>query len=203
MRGILRRKPVEVVLNEERDGTKVGLRRRLGAFDLTTMGIGAIIGTGIFVLTGVAAASYAGPAAVLSFVLAGVASALAAPISALLYVAVALVLTGMVSYRLLNVPSPLGFALLKVGAPWASVAISVGALAGLSSVILVNIFGQSRIFFAMARDGLLPQGLTCLHPRYNTPYVIIILTAGLVAAIGGLIPIGVVAELANIGTCLV
>lgn len=378
-----RRKPMDDILHEETGGLDQGLKRRLGAFDLTTMGVGAIIGTGIFVLTGVAASRYAGPAAVLSFVLAGAASALAAlvytelaamvpvagsaytysyaalgeiiawiigwdlileytvaagavaigwsgyltnllegaglalpaslvappalggvinvpavaivaiiagllilgtkesalvnsvivlvklavillfiavgathlnprlwtpffpfgwpgvmagaaivffayigfdavstaaeevrhpardlplgilgslGISSILYIMVALILTGLVSYHLLNVPSPLSFALLQAGVPWAAAAISVGALTGLSSVILVDIFGQSRVFFAMARDGLLPQGLARLHPRYGTPYIIILMTAVVVAAIGGFLPVAMVAELANIGT---
>jgi APA family basic amino acid/polyamine antiporter len=379
----LRRKPVDRIFQEEKASRDRGLRRRLGALDLTTMGIGAIIGTGIFVLTGVTAARFAGPAAVISFLLAGIAAALAAlvyaelaamvpvagsayvysyaslgefvawivgwdlileytvaaaavaigwsgylvnllesagvtlpaaltappamggvvnlpalvvvglvagvlilgtresaiannvivlvklgaillflfvgalrldpglwvpfapfgiqgvvtgaaivffayigfdaistaaeevknpgrdlplgilgslAVSSILYVMVALTLTGLVSYRFLNVASPLSFALLQVGAPWASAAISVGALVGLSSVILVNIFGQSRVFFAMSRDGLLPPCFVRLHPRYGTPHVIILLTASLVALIGGLLPVGLVAELANIGT---
>lgn len=383
IRSYFRRKPVERILHEETGTREHSLKRRLGAFDLVAMGIGAIIGTGIFVLTGVAAANYAGPGAVLSFVLAGVASGLAAlvyaelastvpvagsayvysyaglgeimawiigwdlileytvaagavsigwsgylvnllqaagvtlpasitappaaggiinlpavlivvliavvlilgtkkssifngiivlvklaaialfvlvgatrlnpalwspflpfgftgvvngaaivffayigfdavataaeevrnpgrdlplgilgslGISGLLYAVVALVLTGLVSYRLLNVPSPLSFALLQIGLPWAASAISVGALTGLSSVILVSIFGQSRVFFAMARDGLLPFKLARLHQRFKTPYLIIAVTAVMVSLIGGFLPIGIVAELANIGT---
>ncbi|MEW5783852.1 MAG: amino acid permease [Bacillota bacterium] len=378
-----RRKPVDRILYEETGTQERSLKRRLGAVDLVSMGIGAIIGTGIFVLTGVAAANYAGPGAVLSFVLAGAAAALAAlvyaelastvpvagsayvysyaglgeiiawiigwdlileytvaagavaigwsgyfvnllqaigiflpraltappalggvinlpavlivvlvsivlvlgtkrsalvnsiivliklaavvlfivvgatridpglwspflpfglpgvvngaaivffayigfdavstaaeevrnpgrdlplgilgslAVSSLLYTVVALVLTGMVSYRLLNVPSPLSFALLSTGLPWVASIISVGALTGLSSVILVSIFGQSRVFFAMSRDGLLPFKLARLHHRFNTPYLIIIVTAVLVSLIGGLLPLNLVAELANIGT---
>lgn len=380
---LFRRKPVRTMLREETGGLEEGLQRRLGAFDLTTMGVGAIIGTGIFVLTGVAAARYAGPGAVLSFALAGLASALAAlayaelaaaipvagsayvysyaalgevvawvigwnlileytvaagavaigwsgyvqnalqaagrtlppwftnppaagglvnlpavlvvaavaglliigtresasfnnlvvmiklsvvllfiaagffhvrpslwtpflpfglrgvfagasivffayigfdavataaeevknpgrdlprgiigslSIASLLYMLVALVVTGLVSYRRLDVPSPLGFALLQAGVTWASAAISVGAITGLSSVILVTLFAQSRIFFAMARDGLLPCSLARLHRHFGTPYRIILLTAGLAAAIGGWLPVTTVAELVNIGT---
>lgn len=90
--------------------------------------------------------------------------------------------------------------MLQIGFPWVSGIISVGALTGLSSVILVSIFGQSRIFFAMARDGLLPFKFSRLHPRFQSPYIIIILTALMVAVIGGFFPLGIVAELANIGT---
>lgn len=121
-------------------------------------------------------------------------------VSSSLYILVVLVLTGIVSYRLLNVPSPLSFALLEVGLPWVSAAISVGALVGLTSVVLVDIFGQSRVFFAMARDGLLPQRFTRLHPRHRTPHLIILLTTALVALIAGFLPVALVAELANIGT---
>lgn len=378
-----RRKSIDQILYHETGSKKLSLKRRLGTFDLVTMGIGAIIGTGIFVLTGVAAARYAGPGAALSFVLAGIASALAAlvyaelastvpvagsayvysyaglgeivawiigwdlileyivaagavsigwsgylvnlleaagiklpvsitappsqggvcnlpavgivsliatvlvlgtrrsalvnniiviiklsvivlfivvgslrlnpdlwvpflpfgfrgvirgaaivffayigfdavstaaeevrnpgrdlpvgvlgslAVSSALYILVALVLTGIVSFRFLDVPSPLSFALLQLGLSWVSGIISVGALAGLSSVILVSIFGQSRVFFAMARDGLLPFGLARLHPRFKSPYLIIIITSAMVAVIGGFLPLGVVAELANIGT---
>ena len=109
-------------------------------------------------------------------------------VSSILYVMVALILTGLVSYRFLDVPSPLSFAMLKIGFPWVSGIISVGALTGLSSVILVSIFGQSRIFFAMARDGLLPFKFSRLHPRFQSPYIIIILTALMVALIGGFFP---------------
>lgn len=378
-----RRKTITQIFYEETGSKEIGLKRRLGSFDLITMGIGAIIGTGVFVLTGVAAARYAGPSSVLSFVLAGVASALSALVyaelastvpvagsayvyayaslgeiiawiigwdlileytvaagavsigwsgyfvnllqaaginlpasitappsqggicnlpavfivvlvaiilvlgtrrtanvnniivivkigvialfivvgtlrlnpelwvpffpfgfkgvvtgaaivffayigfdavstaaeevrdperdlpvgiigslaaSSVLYVLVALVLTGLVHYRYLNVPSPLSFAMLHTGFPWISGIISLGALTGLSSVILVSIFGQSRIFFAMARDGLLPFKLSRLHHRFKSPYIIIVLTATMVAIIGGFFPLEVVAELANIGT---
>lgn len=380
---IFERKPLFRILHEETGTREHGLARRLGAYDLVGMGIGAIIGTGIFVLTGVAAALYAGPGAVLSFVLAGIAAGLAAliyaelasmvpvagsayvysyaglgeiiawiigwdlileytvaagavsigwsgylvnllqaagivlppslvtppaaggivnlpailivllvalvliagtkqsalvnsiiviiklaaivlflvagalkvdpqlwspflpfgmkgvisgaaivffayigfdavstaaeevrnpgrdlplgilgslAVSSVLYALAALVLTGLVSYRFLNVPSPLSFAMLQAGLPWVSSAISVGALIGLSSVILVSIFGQSRVFFAMARDGLLPRGLARVHRRYKTPHLIIIFTTVAVALIGGFLPLGLVAEMANIGT---
>jgi len=383
LHSFFRRKTIKQILYEETGSKEIGLKRRLTSFDLVTMGIGAIIGTGIFVLTGVASARYAGPGSVLSFILAGIASALAALVyaelastvpvagsayvysyaglgeiiawiigwdlileytvaagavsigwsgylvnllqaaginlpaiitnppslggivnlpaiiivgfiavililgtrqsaivnniivliklgviilfiivgslhlnpelwvpflpfgfqgvitgaaivffayigfdavstaaeevqnpgrelprgilgslfvSSVLYILVALILTGLVSYRFLDVPSPLSFAMLKIGFPWISGIISVGALTGLSSVILVSIFGQSRIFFAMARDGLLPFKFSRLHPKFQSPYVILILTALMVAFIGGFLPLGIVAELANIGT---
>lgn len=379
---ILRTKPVHLLIKQSKREDR-SLRRHLGALDLTTLGIGAIIGTGIFVLTGVAAARHAGPGVVLSFLLAGVASTFAAlvyaelaamvpvagsaytysyaalgellawiigwdlileysvaagavsigwsgylvdfaraaglalptwavappaqggvinlpavlvvlaiaalliggtrqsasfnsivvaikifvvllflavgathvrpalwrpflpfgldgvtagaaiiffayigfdavstaaeevrqpardlpigiiaslAISSVLYIAVSGVLTGMVDYRRLDTASPLAFALLEVGARTASGFIAVGGLAGLTSVLLVQIFGQSRVFFAMARDGLLPPVFARVHSRWRTPFIITGLTALGVAAVGGFLPIGVVAELANIGT---
>ena len=121
-------------------------------------------------------------------------------ISTVLYLAVALVLTGMTSYRNLDTASPIATALLTVGIRWGSAVVSVGAIAGLTTVLLVNIFGQSRVFYSMARDGLLPPLFARIHPRLKTPVATTALTGLVVALIGGLLPIGVVAELANIGT---
>lgn len=121
-------------------------------------------------------------------------------IATVLYVAVAVTLTGMVRYTGLNTASPVAAALLKAGVPWASALVSVGALAGLTSVLLVAMYGQSRIFFAMGRDDLLPPIFDWLHPRLRTPVWDSLIIGAVVAAIGGLLPIGLVAELANIGT---
>lgn len=121
-------------------------------------------------------------------------------ISTVLYVGVAVTLTGMVKYTQLNTASPVAAALLRAGIPWASALVSVGALAGLTSVLLVSMYGQSRIFFAMARDGLLPPIFDWVHPRLRTPVWDSLIIGLVVAAIGALLPIGLVAELANIGT---
>lgn len=121
-------------------------------------------------------------------------------ISTVLYVGVAVTLTGMVKYTNLNTASPVAAALLRAGIPWASALVSVGALAGLTSVLLVAMYGQSRIFFAMARDGLLPPIFDWVHPRLRTPVWDSVIIGLVVAAIGALLPIGLVAELANIGT---
>ncbi len=121
-------------------------------------------------------------------------------ISTTLYVVVAGILTAMVNYTALNTASPVATALLRVGIPWASAVVSVGALAGLTSVLLVSMYGQSRIFFAMARDNLLPPIFDWLHPRLKTPVWDSIIIGILVAAIGAFLPIGLVAQLANIGT---
>lgn len=106
----------------------------------------------------------------------------------------------MVKYSLLDIPSPMAFALLSAGLRWGSALIAVGALAGLSSVMLVNMFGQSRIFFAMSRDGLLPPIFSRVHPRLGTPVADSLFIGAVVAVIAALLPIGIVAELANIGT---
>ncbi|MCL6522745.1 MAG: amino acid permease, partial [Firmicutes bacterium] len=121
-------------------------------------------------------------------------------VSTALYVAVSALLTLLVPYRRLDTASPVATALLDVGVRWGAAAVSVGALAGLTSVLLVNVFGQSRIFFAMARDGLLPAGFARLHPRFRTPYRVTLLTGLAVTLLAGLLPVGEVARLANIGT---
>jgi basic amino acid/polyamine antiporter, APA family len=87
----------------------------------------------------------------------------------LLYIAVTAVLTGMVNYKLLNVASPVSFAMIHVGLNWAAAIISVGAIAGLTTVLLALLFGQSRIFFAMSRDGLLPAIFSRVHPKTRRP----------------------------------
>ncbi len=376
-------KPIGKILAQA-DDEKRGLRRSMGALGLTAMGVGAIVGTGIFVLTGVAAAKYAGPALVLSFVLAGIVSALAAlcyaelastvPISGsaytyayatlgelvawiigwdlileyavgasavaigwsayftdflkttfgialpqslhaspahggfidlpaslvvllitallirgtsesnrfnqivvaikllvvaffivagvgrvnpanwhpffpfgvngvftgasiiffayigfdivstsaeechnpkrdlprgilgslaictILYIAVSAVLTGMVPYAKLNVASPVSFALIQVGMNWAASLVAVGAIAGLTTVLLALLYGQSRIFFSMSRDGLLPPAFSHVHPAFRTPYISSAIIGVVVALLAGFTPIDVVAELTNIGT---
>ncbi|MDH7479396.1 MAG: amino acid permease, partial [Syntrophomonadaceae bacterium] len=121
-------------------------------------------------------------------------------IATVLYLLVSLILTGMVPYTDLNTASPVAYALLRAGLPWATAAISLGALAGLTSVLLVMLYGQSRIFFAMARDGLLPPIFDWIHPRLLTPVWDSMIIGVLVSIIAGLVPIGIVVELTNIGT---
>jgi APA family basic amino acid/polyamine antiporter len=380
---MFRRKPAAVLLNEAETGS--GLKRALGALDLTALGIGAIVGAGIFVLTGVAAAKYAGPAIVLSFVVSGFACAMAAlcyaefaamipvagsaysysyatmgelvgwiigwdlvleyavgaaavavgwsgylrvileglgihlpvalthapgsapgaiidlpallivlAVSAVLYVGisesarfnsiivgvklfvigivivvglfyvkpanwspfapmgwggvmrgaaviffayigfdavstaaeevinpnrnlplgilgslfvctalyiiVAAVLTGMVPAREIDLNAPLASAFVIRGLNAVSGIISLGAVAGLTSVLLVLLLGQSRIFFAVSRDGLLPAAFSTVHPRYRTPYIPTTITAIAVGITAALLPIQDIAELTNIGT---
>src|SRR5579859_7005209 len=383
MRSLLRVKPVDVILKQS-DNQEQGLKRTLGPISITLLGIGAIVGTGIFVLTGVAAATYAGPGLILSFVVAGIVSGLAAicyaefastvPIagsaytysyatlgeliawiigwdlileyavgaaavsigwsgyitdllkSALgitipkalttspfsggvinlpavliillitgllilgttestrinniiviiklaviaffivigfghvnpanwhpflpfgiggifggasiiffayigfdqistsaeearnpardlplgifislfvctaLYILVTAILTGMVSYTKLDVASPVSHALILIGLNAAGSIISIGAVCGLTTVLLVLLYGQSRIFFSMARDGLLPGLFSRIHSSFRTPYFSTLIVGLVVALVAGFTPIDVVAELTNIGT---
>jgi APA family basic amino acid/polyamine antiporter len=121
-------------------------------------------------------------------------------VSTLLYVAVAAIMTGVVPYRQLNVADPVALVLNVLKMPWASAVVSVGALAGITSVLLVLLLGQPRILFAMSRDGLLPPALSRVHERFRTPYVTTIATGIIVAISSALTPINVVAELCSIGT---
>jgi basic amino acid/polyamine antiporter, APA family len=380
---LVRVKPIDVILKQS-DNAEHGLKRTLGPISITLLGIGAIVGTGIFVLTGVAAANYAGPGLILSFVLAGIVSGLAAicyaefastvPIAGsaytysyatlgelvawiigwdlileyavgaaavaigwsgylvdllkstfgitlpkaltaspfsggiinlpaliiillitgllvlgtsesskvnnvivviklavilfflvigfghintanwspflpfgaggifrgasiiffayigfdqistsaeearnpsrdlplgiilsllictVLYILVTAVLTGIVSYTKLNVASPVSHALILLGLNAAGSIIAVGAICGLTTVLIVLLFGQSRIFFSMSRDGLLPGLFSRVHPRFRTPYLSSLLVGMAVALVAALTPIDVVAELTNIGT---
>ena len=118
----------------------------------------------------------------------------------LLYVAVSLVVVGMQPYGELSTEAPLAEAFSSVGLSFVSSLISVGALAGLTSVVMILMLGQSRVLFAMSRDHLLPPGMSTVHPRYGTPYKITIGTGIFVALLAGFLPLGTLAELVNIGT---
>ncbi len=117
-----------------------------------------------------------------------------------LYIIVVAILTGIVPYTKLNVPQPVAFAMDSVGMGWASTLISLGAIAGLTTVLLVMMFGQIRVFFAMSRDGLLPPVFSRVHPRFRTPGVSTIIFTILIATTAAFTPIGIVAALTNMGT---
>src|SRR5256886_2618795 len=260
------------------------LKRALGATNLTALGIGAIIGTGIFVLTGTVAAQNAGPAVGLTFLVPGVASSFAAlcyiefralvfiigaahavnpanwhpfippstgarghfgwsgvmqgagivffayigfdavstaaqeaknpqhdmPIGIIgsllictvLYIAVSALATGIVPYPQLDVPDPIAVAADHAGLGWMSAAIKLGAIAGLSSVILVMLLGQSRIFWTMADDGLLPPFVSKVHPKFRTPWITTIVTGVVVAFFAALFTVREAGSLVSIGTLL-
>src|SRR5438876_273200 len=298
---LLRRKSVTELQTEAL--TDHSVQRALGALNLTMLGIGAIIGTGIFVLTGTVAALNAGPAVVLSFTFAGVASIFAALcysefaslvpmagsaytygyatlgeliawiigwdlvleyalgavtvaigwsgyvvsflhdvgidvpcalagargtmvachdgtqvaavfnlpaviiigsllICTVLYILVSGIATGVMSYKELNVPDPIAVVADHAGLGWMSTLIKLGAIAGLSSVILVMLLGQSRVFYSMARDGLLPPFVNKVHPKFQTPYLTSIVTGVIVAFFAAILPIRDAASLVSIGTLL-
>jgi len=125
-------------------------------------------------------------------------------ICTILYITVALVLTGIVKYTELNVPDPIavGINALGAGMAWLRPIVKIGAIAGLSSVILVMMLGQPRIFYSMSRDGLLPPLFGSVHPRFRTPWIATMLTGGTAMVIAGLFPIGLLGELVSIGTLL-
>jgi APA family basic amino acid/polyamine antiporter len=120
----------------------------------------------------------------------------------ILYILMALVMTGLAHYTELDVPHPVSVALAKAGPGllWLNYLVDIGAIAGLASVVLVMLMGQPRIFFTMARDGLLPAVFGKVHPKYQTPYVTTILTGVSAAAIAGFFPIALLGELVAIGT---
>ncbi|MDQ3166405.1 MAG: amino acid permease [Actinomycetota bacterium] len=121
-------------------------------------------------------------------------------ICTVLYVAVSLVVVGMQKYTQLNVEAPLAEAFKAVDKSWAATLITIGALAGLTTVTMILILGQSRIIFAMSRDHLLPPALSRVHPRFGTPYRITIGVGVVVAVMAAFIPLEALAELVNIGT---
>ncbi|MGU3665279.1 amino acid permease [Methylobacterium sp. A49B] len=118
----------------------------------------------------------------------------------ILYVLVAAVLTGLVPYKELNVPDPIAKGVDVIGIGWFSLLIKLGALTGLTTVILVLLYGQSRIFFTMAQDGLLPKMFSHVHPTYQTPYRSQALIGGAVALVAALVPINILGEMVSIGT---
>lgn len=124
-------------------------------------------------------------------------------ICTVLYIAVSAILTGMVPYHKINIDAPVSDAFRQAGLPWAQFLISLGALTGITSVLLVMMLSQPRVLLAMARDGLVPQSFFgAVHERFRTPWKSTIVTGLFVAFMAALLPLRVLAELVNIGTLL-
>ena len=120
-----------------------------------------------------------------------------------LYIAVSAILTGMVPYSKINIDAPVSDAFRQAGLAWAQLLISIGAVAGITSVLLVMMLSQSRIFLAMARDGLLPTSFFgAVHEKFRTPWKSTILTGLCVATMAAFLPLRILADLVNIGTLL-
>ena len=123
-------------------------------------------------------------------------------ICTVIYIAVAIVLLGIVSYHRLNVADPLAVGIDATGLRWFSPIIKVSALFGLFSTMIVTLLAQTRIFYSMSRDGLLPTLFSAVHPTFRTPYLSTLLTGTVVGLASGLLPIGVLGQLVSIGTLL-
>ncbi len=120
----------------------------------------------------------------------------------ILYIIVAAIATGVLPYTQLDVPDPIAKVADAAGLGWVSSLIKLGAIAGLTSVILVQLLGQSRVFYSMGRDGLLPPFVNKVHPRFRTPWITSILTGVAVAIPAGILPVRDAAKLVSIGTLL-
>ncbi|HET9294657.1 MAG TPA: amino acid permease, partial [Gemmatimonadales bacterium] len=125
-------------------------------------------------------------------------------ICTVLYIAVSLVLTGIVKYTELNVPDPIAVGINAAGPGllWLRPFVKIGAIAGLSSVILVMLMGQPRIFYTMSKDGLLPPIFSAVHPKFKTPWLATIVTGAVAMLCAALLPIGLLGQLVSIGTLL-
>jgi APA family basic amino acid/polyamine antiporter len=120
----------------------------------------------------------------------------------ILYIMVSLVLTGLVSYKTLNVSAPVALAIDATGVGWGSMLVKIGAVFGLATVMLVMLLGQSRVFYSMSKDGLLPKAFSAIHPKFRTPWITTIIFGSFAAIMPAFLPIGKLAELVNIGTLL-
>ena len=120
----------------------------------------------------------------------------------LLYILVSTVLTGLVNYKALNVADPVAMGIDATGVAWGSLLVKVGAVFGLATVMLVMLLGQSRVFFSMSKDGLLPKWASAIHPKFRTPWISTIVVGAVVAFMPAFLPIDRLSELVNIGTLL-
>lgn len=118
----------------------------------------------------------------------------------ILYMLVSYVLTGIVHYSVLDVPDPMAVAVDSINIPWLTFFIKIGAIAGLTSVMMVLLFGQTRIFFTMSRDGLMPPAFSKVHPKLKTPYINTLVVGIIVAFIAAATPISILGDLVSLGT---
>jgi len=119
-----------------------------------------------------------------------------------LYILVSTVLTGLKNYKELNVEAPVALGIKVTGIGWGELLVNVGAVFGLGTVMLVMLLGQSRVFFSMSRDGLLPKWASAIHPKFRTPWISSIAVGAVVAIMPGFLPIDQLSKLVNIGTLL-
>ena len=121
-------------------------------------------------------------------------------ICTVLYILTSAVLVGIVPYASLDNPAPIATAVNRIGLPWFAVAVKVGAIAGLSSVMLVLLYGQTRIFYTMSKDGLLPASLALVHKKFKTPWVNTIIVGVAAAGASGFLSLDALADLSNVGS---
>lgn len=121
-------------------------------------------------------------------------------ICTVLYIAVSGLLTGVLHYSQLNVAAPVALAIDATGVKWGSLLVKLGTIAGTATVMLMNLLGQSRIFFVMSKDGMLPSWAGAIHPRFRTPWISSIVVGLVIAVFAGLLPISILGDLVNIGT---
>jgi APA family basic amino acid/polyamine antiporter len=123
-------------------------------------------------------------------------------ICTILYILVALTLTGLVNYKFLNIPDSLAIGIDATGVKWGSLLVKFGALGGLTSTMIVMLLGQSRVFFSMSKDGLLPPLFSYVHPRFRTPWISSITVGLVVAVFASTLPLDKLGEMTSIGTLL-
>ena len=120
----------------------------------------------------------------------------------ILYILVSTVLTGLVKYTQLNVADPVAMGIDATGVSWGSLLVKTGAVFGLATVMLVMLLGQSRVFFSMSKDGLLPKWASAIHPKFRTPWISTIVVGVIVAIMPAFLNIDILSDLVNIGTLL-
>ena len=128
----------------------------------------------------------------------GILGALA--VCTVLYIATSAVLVGIVPYASLDNPAPIATAVNHIGLPWFAILVKIGAIAGLSSVMLVLLYGQTRIFYTMSRDGLLPKALAAVHPKFQTPWINTIIVGIAACCACGFMSLDALADLSNVGS---